>query len=107
MEKAIEMDTEIEIVMEIETEIDIDVDTDNYVAAANVATATSPVRSRLAMDGTPRRRSTGAGSRGQHARRRWGHHAQQWRPTGFVKPTSTDESPTDVGEAAVAVAVHR
>ena len=54
------------------------------------------------MDGTPRRRSTGAGSRGQHARRRWGHHAQQWRPTGFVKPTSTDESPTDVGEAAVA-----
>ena len=34
------MDTE--IVMETETEIDIDVDTDNYVAAANVATATSP-----------------------------------------------------------------
>ena len=28
--------------------------------------------------------------------RRW------WRPTGFVKPTSTDASPTDVGEAAVA-----
>ena len=59
------MDTE--IVMEMETEIDIDVDTDNYVAAANVATATSPARSRLAMDGTPRRRSTGAGSRGHHA----------------------------------------
>ena len=48
------------------------------------------------MDGTPRRRSTGAGSRGQHARRRW------WRPTGRSRPTSTDESPTDVGEAAVA-----
>ena len=47
------------------------------------------------MDGTPRRRSTGAGSRGHHAQRRWGRH-QQWVPTGFVKP------PADVEEAAVA-----
>ena len=54
------------------------------------------------MDGTPRRRSTGAGSRGHHARRRWGPPAPQWRPTGFVKPFSTHASPTDVGEAAVA-----
>ena len=54
------------------------------------------------MDGTPRRRSTGAGSRGHHAQRRWGRHVQQWRPTGYVKPPSTHASPTDVGEAAVA-----
>ena len=56
------------------------------------------------MDGTPRRRSTGAGSRGHHAQRRWGRHAQaqQWVPTGFVKQPSTHASPTDVGEAAVA-----
>ena len=80
------MDTD--IVMEMETEIDIDVDTDNYVAAAKVATATSPVRSRLAMDGTTRRRSRGAGSRGPSAQRRW------WYPTGRVKSPSTDESPT-------------
>ena len=46
------------------------------------------------MDGTPRRRSQRAGSRGPR---------QRWRPTGFVKPTSTDESPTSaVEEAAVA-----
>ena len=56
------------------------------------------------MDGTPRRRSTGAGSRGHHAQRRWGRHAQvkQWVPTGFIRQPSTHESPTDVGEAAVA-----
>ena len=56
------------------------------------------------MDGTPRRRSTGAGSRGHHAQRRRGRHAQarQWVPTGFIRQPSTHESPTDVGEAAVA-----
>ena len=48
------------------------------------------------MDRRPRGRSTGALPRGPNARRR------RWHPTGRSRPTSRNESPTNVGEAAVA-----